>query len=242
MEKTDLEVQRVDQLTSAAVGLVGFAPFVGQLAGEIISNVVPNQRVDRITKFVVALEERIASVEECVRVERCEQAEFVDVMEDAFIGASRALGEDRITQLAELVASGIKEEQLRYAEVKQMLRLLEQINDIEVVLLRARLATTSEERQADADFRNTHAAMLEPKAPHMRSSKEEFDEASLHKSYYAHLVDLGLLRRRFRKPKRGELPEFDEKTGMMKAGGHEVTRLGRMLLRYIGQMPEALDY
>jgi hypothetical protein len=33
---------------------------------------------------------------------------------------------------------------------------------------------------------------------------------------------------------RGQLPEFDETTGMMKASGHEMTPLGRMLLREIG--------
>ena len=40
---------------------------------------------------------------------------------------------------------------------------------------------------------------------------------------------------RFKKPKRGELPEFDEKTGMVKVGGYEITSLGRLLLRSIDQ-------
>jgi len=48
-------------------------------------------------------------------------------------------------------------------------------------------------------------------------------------------VRLGLLKPRFKNVKKGSLPVFDEKTGMMKASGHSITRLGRMLLKYIDQ-------
>jgi len=46
---------------------------------------------------------------------------------------------------------------------------------------------------------------------------------------------MGLLKARFKKPKRGELPAFDDKTGMIKAQGYEITGLGRLLLRSIDQ-------
>jgi len=65
--------------------------------------------------------------------------------------------------------------------------------------------------------------------------EEEREAAFIQDSYKAHLVELGLLRPRFRRPGRGELPEFDDKTGMIKAYGHDLTPLGRMLLKYIDQ-------
>jgi hypothetical protein len=46
---------------------------------------------------------------------------------------------------------------------------------------------------------------------------------------------LGLLRRRFKTFKKGEVPEYDDKTGMIKAVGHEITPLGRLLLKSIDQ-------
>ena len=60
---------------------------------------------------------------------------------------------------------------------------------------------------------------------------------ALKTSYRRHLQDLGLTRTRFKKPRRGELPDFDEKTGMMKASGADITRLGKMLLRYVSLIP-----
>ena len=36
---------------------VGMVPYVGSILGEIIGNVIPNQRIDRITQFVQHLDE-----------------------------------------------------------------------------------------------------------------------------------------------------------------------------------------
>lgn len=47
------------------------------------------------------------------------------------------------------------------------------------------------------------------------------------------LVRLGLLKNRIQKPKKGEVPEFDD-NGLVKSSGRELTPLGRLLLRYLG--------
>lgn len=72
----------------------------------------------------------------------------------------------------------------------------------------------------------------------MQSSREELDRDEMYRLARSHLVDLGLLKATFRKPKRGEAPEFDEKTGMMKAKGLELSPLGRLLLRRVGVAEE----
>jgi hypothetical protein len=60
------------------------------------------------------------------------------------------------------------------------------------------------------------------------------DEAALHEDARSHLGRLGLLALKFRRPHGKELPEFDDKTGMMKATSVDLTQLGRLLLRQIG--------
>ncbi len=72
----------------------------------------------------------------------------------------------------------------------------------------------------------------------MQSSREELDRATLRETAKQQLTRLGLLRLRFKRPKRNETPEFDEKTGMMKEQGSEITPLGRLLLRYAGLADE----
>ncbi|MFW6114130.1 MAG: hypothetical protein ACOC7K_00140 [bacterium] len=237
-EQPRLGATSTDIVASLAKGTTGMVPVIGPLVAEIVGNIIPNQRVERIVRFVQLLNERLSNLEQEVLNSKLKQPPVVDFLEDAFIQAARATSGERLEHIANVVANGISDGELNEAETKRMLWLLRQLNDSEIVVLRSRLATTREDYEADAEFQNTHAELLAPDATHMGSSEEEFEEAALKKSYRAHLHDLGLTRPRFKKPRRGELPEFDDKTGMMKSSGSDVTRLGKMLLRYLNLTPE----
>ncbi len=232
-----LAANATDRITSLAKGVFGAAPFVGPLAAEIIGNIIPNQRVDRITSFVQKLDDRLKNLEQDVLRKRTADLQFVDIMEDAFFQAARAVSDERLDHIANVVAHGISAEERNQAENKQMLWLLGQLNDAEIVILRSKLAMTSEDFELDAEFRKNHTRLLAPDTTHMGSSEEEFEEAALKTSYRAHLHDLGLTRKRFKRSKRNELPEFDDKTGMIKSNGSDLTRLGKMLLRYLRLIP-----
>ena len=227
-----------DIIASLAKGTTGMVPIVGSLIAEIVGNVIPNQRVDRIVRFVELLEERLGKVEQEVLQARFAQEAVVDLFEDAFTQAARATTQERLEHIANIVAQGIAPEEFDEAETKRMLWILGQVNDAEIVVLRSRLAQTGEDHDADREFHEKHKILLAPNATHLGSSDDEFEEAALKDSYRQHLHDMGLLRKRFRKPKRGELPEFDDKTGMMKAGGSDVTRFGKMFLRYLNLIPD----
>lgn len=232
-----LDNTTTDIITILAKGGLGAIPFVGSLIAEIVGNVIPNQRIDRIARFIELLEQRLGKLEEESLQSRLTTPEAVDLLEDAFIQAARATSSERLEHIANVVANGLGKEELNQAEIKRMLWLLGHLNDSEIVILRSKLASTNEDLQRDADFRQKHEQLLAPDMAHMGSSEDEFEEAALKASYRQHLHDLGLTRLRFRAPRRGELPEFDDKTGMIKASGSDITRLGRMLLRYLNLIP-----
>jgi hypothetical protein len=212
-------------------------PVVGSLVAEIVGNIIPNQRVDRIVRFVQLLDERLGKLEQETLKTKFTHPPVVDLLEDAFTQAARATSQERLEHIANVVANGLSEVELNESETKRMLWLLGQITDAEVVILRSKLVMTNEDAKRDAEFRSKHEQLLAPDVTHMGSSEEEFEEAALKASYRQHLHDLGLIRYRFRQPRRGEMPEFDDNTGMMKASGSEVTRLGKMLLRYLNLIP-----
>ncbi len=228
----------IDVVTSLAKGVTGAIPIAGSLIAEIVGNIIPNQRLDRIARFLQLLNDRLDGIEQSLLETRLPQPEVVDLLEDAFTQAARATTQERLEHIASVVANGISAEELNQAQTKRMLWLLGQLNDAEIVILRSRLALTREDIHLDADFRNKHQELLAPDATHMGSSEDEFEEAALKTSYRSHLDDLGLVRVRFKQPRRGELPEFDDKTGMLKASGTEITRLGRMLLRHLDLIPD----
>jgi len=227
-----------DIVTSLVKGSTGLVPIIGGFIAEIVGNVIPNQRVDRIVQFVRLLEEKLGKLEEEALKSKFAQPPVVDLLEDAFTQAARATSRERLEHIADVVAKGISADELNEAESKRMLWLLGQLNDSEIVLLRAGLPMTGEEIMGDTSFRQKHERLLAPEMTHSGSSEDEFEEAALKASYRQHLHDLGLIRRQFQRPRRGEIPEFDENTGMMKTNGSDVTRLGKMLLRYLNLIPE----
>jgi len=236
-EPPKLSNTTTDLVATLAKGTTGMVPVVGSLIAEIVGNVIPNQRVDRIARFVELLDARLGKLERHFLEERFCQPAVVDLLEDAFTQAARATSQERLEHIASVVANGISQDELNQGQTKRMLWLLGQLNDAEVVILRSKLALTREDFDLDSEFRDKHEQLLAPDTTHMGSSEEEFEEAALKKSYRTHLQDLVLVRPRFQKPRRGELPEFDDSTGMLKASGTEITRLGKMLLGYLDLIP-----
>ena len=204
---------------------------------EVVGNIIPNQRVDRIVRFVEMLEQRLGNLEQESLRSKLLDPPVVDILEDAFTQAARATTQERVEHIANVVANGVSAEELNEGETKRMLWLLGQLNDSQIVFLRGNLAPTREEMISDADFRHKNEPLLAPEATDRGSTEDDLEEAALRASYRQHLFDLGLVRHRFSPPRRGQIPEFDQKPGMMKSSGTDVTRLGKMLLRYLNLIP-----
>lgn len=237
-QQYSLATNRVDGLTSLAKSVLGAAPFVGTALAEIVGHIIPNQRVDRIVKFVQLLDERLQRYEQKTLQDQMQEPDNVDLLEDAFTQAARATSQERLEHLASLVANGVSAEELKHSQTKRMLWILGQLSDSEIVLLRGSLPRTRGEYDLDTEFQTKHGKLLATKPIHMNSPEEDLEDDALKTSYRQHLYDLALIRQRFRKPGRGEVPEFDDKTGMMKSSGSEVTRLGKMLLRFLDLYPQ----
>jgi hypothetical protein len=120
-----------------------------------------------------------------------------------------------------------------------LLKLLGELNDIEVIWLRSHLVSTF---GRDEEFMEKHQAVLQPITVDFNSSQEELDKRTLRQSYQEHLVQLGLLDRNYdsergiRKATETPRPAFDH--GKFQVSGYEITHLGRLLLKYVGLTPD----
>jgi len=222
----DIENRRTDLVVSMTKGLAGAIPFFGPMVSEVIGNIIPDQRQDRIIKFCHMLQEKLSNVE--VRVEEIEtrfkEEAFIDLFEDGLYQVVRALSDERKEYIAAILKNGLSQDKLNYIQQKKLLNILGQLNDVEIIWLQFYAFRSNE-------FFEKHQNVLEPAINTLGAPQEEQDKHSIQESYKVHLVNLGLLKIRFKKPKKGELPEFDEKTGMIKASGYNSTPLGRLLLR-----------
>ena len=233
----ELQTNRTDRIASSAKAVFGMVPVAGSVLAEIVGEIIPNQRMDRLVKFVEKLGERVEHLEAGTFGDRCKIPDCVNLIEGALFLAARAKSDERLDHIASIVANGISEDEQKRIQADKMLWILEKLSDVEVILLRGMLPRTSQEYELDDAYQNRHDNVLLPKSPTMNSEWSEVEEATLFDSFRQHLVELNLVRVRYKKPNRNELPEFDEKTGMMKAGGRELTLLGRMFLQYVDLIP-----
>ena len=153
----------------------------------------------------------------------------LNLVEEGVYHATRAYSAERIKRIASIIANGISGEEKKEAEASRMLKILAELEDEQIIVLAYHL----DKNRHDDNFYEAHANALEPKIDHVGCGIKQSDEATMQEMAKQQLVRLGLLQPIFRKPHKGDIPEFDSNTGMIKASGYRLTWLGSMFLRYL---------
>ena len=227
----DLNSGFVDYSVAIARGVAGLVPIVGPLLAEVVGVIIPRQRIDRVAKFAHELDLRLNSVKKSLLELKLNDDDFTDLIEEGFRQAARSLSDERRSYIASLVVNGLTSDDIDHSESKHLLRILNEINDIEVVWLRFYLVPTI---GGDESFREANKNTLELVRAHYGSSQEVIDKETLQNSYKEHLSQLGLLEKRYRVDSKTELPKFDSFSGAMEVQGYRLTGLGKLLLHEIG--------
>lgn len=177
------------------------------------------------------MEKRLSGIEQELVRSQLSNENFTDLIEESLRQAARSVSDERRAYIAALISNSITTQNVSYIESKHLLRILGELNDIEIIRLGAHLYETY---GSGEEYRRTHGEILKPVSAHLGSSQQEVDKETLQKSYDAHLVQLGLLGVRFSVDPRTKQPELDSHTGAQKVRGHELTLFGRFLLRQVG--------
>lgn len=121
-----------DKAFRVAASLPSAIPFAGGVIQSIVTELIPNKRLERIEVYLKHLSNRInaQTLEQSLSSE-----EKIDTFEEGLLQASRALSEDRKKRIATIVSKGLSGNDDANAEARQFLRLLLQLGDQEIALL-----------------------------------------------------------------------------------------------------------
>jgi hypothetical protein len=229
MNNNDMGLKCTDVVASALKSVAGAVPGVGSLLSEIIGNIVPNQRIDRLEKFVKILDDRIGllqgKIRECIADDEC-----IRLIEEALYQASRSTSDERRIYIASILESGLQDDRIKFEESRYLMNILDELTDVEIVWLRSYLVPTL---GGDEEFRDKHQSVLEQVVLTLGCDKETREKGALQGGYKVHLKNLGLIRSRARTDRAG-VPIFDKHTGEPETSYTEITSLGRLLLKKIG--------
>lgn len=223
----DLDTNAKDRLVAAARGALAAVPFVGGLLGELVTEVIPGLRQDRIVAYLRLLEERVATMEAASAKAALANHEKIDLIERGGFQAARATSRERIAQIVEVVARGLAAGDAEVIRRKRLIELLGEIDDDEAAIL------TAYGRSYAGGDRNAFDAISRPDPPHLGAGRAVIEQNQLYELGKDHLLRMGLLEQNYGNVKKGQLPEFDAKAGGFK-GRIQISYLGRMLLREMG--------
>ena len=229
--KKDLEANKTDFLTSAAKSTVGIIPGAGPFLSELIGMIIPNQRVDRLSKYVIELDNKLKKIQTEIKTGLRKNEDFIDLIEEVFIQASRARTDERRKYIASIIANGISDKQINFEESKYQLKILQELNDVEIIWLRSYLVPTT---GGDKEFRNKHQKILAPVRPRLEDDQQTINKAAFQESYKEHLERLELISRDHRIDRKTGIPEFSKLTGKPLRSSTKITVLGKLLLDQIG--------
>lgn len=244
-----LKNKAADNVAAATRPFIGLLPIIGPFLSELVTNVIPNQRIDRVTHYLKTLSEKLSKLHEVTVRQQLTNPGFSGLIEESLQEAIRSVSEERRVQIASLVANGLDASRINLIGSQHLLGLLGELNDIEVLWLRFYVVETYE---GDEEFRQKHRDLLRRPRPTYESPQSEIDEEALVDSYHGHLARLGLLRpiARKRSAIKQERPPsggtkhvvssewvVDRETGLPEVSGYEITPLGRLLLTQIDLMP-----
>jgi len=227
-----IEENEVDLLTTSFKGSAGMIPILGPYFAEIIGMLVPNQRVDRITTFLKLFYKKFEeqNIELEILKEKMKNENFINLFDDISWQAAKSTSNERKEYLASILINGLTDDKIDEIQKNIFLNIISELNDIEILILYSHTRTA----RSDEKFQKEHQETLMPPRAHLGASQDVINESILFNTYKEKLVRLNLLTKKFKKPRKGESPEFDEKTGMIKSNGFEITSIGRLFLKYIG--------
>ncbi len=226
----ELSNKPIDYVTSAIKGTLGAVPFAGSLLAELAGTVIPNQRLDRIVKFAEILESKLSNLEQEFIRSQLTNENFSDLLEEGARQAARSLTDERRQYIASLITNSLSQQDIEYIESKHLLRILGELNDIEVIWLRF---YQEPYLNGDEEFREKHESILTPIMASISDPPSVIEKEALQESYKEHLSQLGLLQPRYKTDSKTRLPEFDRSTGGFKVDGYQITSLGELLLKQI---------
>lgn len=224
MKKTPLEKHLANNLEDYLVSLnrsiVSLAPNVGPVLAEAFTLFIPNQRVDRISDFVVQMDARLRHLEEADVRSRVKK--YLPLIEEGFFKAARAATADRRSRIANLISRGITSEKLSEDKLLFLLDVLDQVNDAEIIQLGYYAQPTLPAKNA---YESKYAEIIEKRFVYSGPNQQPArDRRTFQTAYKVHLARVGLLKERFTTTIGGSADVTD----------YELTDLGELLLEYVG--------
>ncbi len=230
---SELKNNKTDYIAQAAKAAISLVPYAGSFLSEIVGTLIPNQRFDRICKYLETLQKRLEKLEDVTyEKEVLLKKENMFLIEASIRSAVETNSDKKYEYYAEFVINSIKNKDKDQIQKEKMLSLLSELNDIELILLiyYSLDLRMNEENQ----FYNDNEEIINPEPIPIGQAIEKYYPQEFNKLYIENLERLGLIHSEIEIDSRTKQPEYDSFTEKPKIRYRRATMIGIELARYIG--------
>lgn len=131
MEKNDeLERNITDHLTSIVKSGVGFFPGIGTALGEIVSYLVPNQRLDRVAKYLYKINDKIETLSNEIKNNR----DKINLIETGLKASANSIFDEKCEWIANVVIQGLYDD-IDISVADNIINIVSQLNNEQIIIL-----------------------------------------------------------------------------------------------------------
>ncbi len=139
MKKHTLNNNKTDYITSVLSSALGMVPYAGDFLSEIVKQVIPDQRTDRIVKFVedIALElkEQKCDIDE-LKQKFNNNYKYGAYLTGCFRYITNEIYEEKINYYKKICISGITDNEKNLIHCERILKILSELDFYEIQYLR----------------------------------------------------------------------------------------------------------
>ena len=205
------------------------APVVGGFIGEIVGQLIPNQRINRVQQYSEILGKMFEELDETLLPILIANNNFIEFVEDSYYHAIRSATQKRMEQIAHIVFEGIKSRDTEFSERRHIFQILSQINDIEIIILGYFLY---KKYGNSRKYQEKYPEIFEREYYDYPEDSDQRDKSAILESYYGHLTGLGLLVQNYSIDNKS-VSDTKNRISLVNPNGLSISRSGKLLLRYL---------
>lgn len=198
--KDDLENKLNDKVISAVKSFAGMVPYVGTGLGEILSYVIPNQRMDRVVKYLRAINEKVEELTDDIKNNK----EKITLIETGLKSSANSTFDEKCKWIANIVIQGLTNN-IEISIADNIINIVSELNYEQIIMLYYHVVYYGKHWEEKSKFTNKFKELLDF-GKLLSSDRERFNILkSKEQVNNIKLINLGLIENDFEIEKLSEL-------------------------------------
>jgi hypothetical protein len=232
-ELPDIRKKGIDTLLGFTKAGLSIIPIAGPFIAEIIGNIIPNQRLERVTKYLETLKLKLDSLEgESIISQLNSNRNMLLLFEHTIKYSSETNSEDKYDYYSEFIIKALHDKTTEQIQKERVLNIISELNEIEIILLiYFSLRPTIGMKNT---FIESKKDLLFPEPRTLNEPLESGYSYDFMQQYIENLERYKLLRRNIEVDRNTKNLKIDEISGDLKRSSPEITILGDLVVSFIG--------